>query len=37
MNSKYVEQRCGNRKIQTTGYAMALQVGEDPMSAETYS
>jgi len=37
MNSKYVEQRCGKREIQKTSYAEALQVGENPMSAETWS
>jgi len=37
MNSKYVEQRCGKREIRKTGYAVALQVGENPMSAETWS
>jgi len=37
MNSKYVEQRCRKRKIRKTGYAMALQVGENPMSAEGWS
>jgi len=34
MNSKDVEQRCGKREIRKTGYAMALQVGENPMSAD---
>ena len=37
MNSRYVEQRCGKREIRKTGYAVALQVGENPMSAETWS
>ena len=37
MNSKYVDQRCGKREIRKTGYAVALQVGKDPMSAETWS
>ena len=37
MNSKYVKQRCGKHEIQKIGYAMALQVGENPMSAETWS
>jgi len=35
MNSKFVEQRCRKSENQKTGYAMALQVGENPMSAET--
>jgi len=37
MNSKYVEQRCGKCEIRKTGYAVALQVSENPMSAETWS
>jgi len=37
MNSKYVEQRCRKREIQKTGYAVALQAGENLMSAETWS
>jgi len=37
MNFKYVEQRRGTREIRMTGYAVALQVGENPMSAETWS
>jgi len=37
MNSKYVQQRCGKHEIRKTGYAVALQVGENPMSAETWS
>jgi len=36
MNSKCVEQRCGKREIRKTGYAVALQVGENPMSEETW-
>jgi len=35
MNSKRVEQTCGKRKIRKTGYVVALQVGENPMNAET--
>jgi len=31
MNSKYVEQRCGKHEIQKIGYAVALQVGENPI------
>jgi len=31
--SRYVEQRCGKREIGKIGYAVALQVGENPMSA----
>jgi len=37
MNSKCVEQRCGKREIRKTDYDVALQVGENPMSAETWS
>jgi len=39
MHSKYVEQRRRKREIRKTGYAVALQVGENPnpMSAETWS
>jgi len=36
MNSKCVEQRCGKREIRKTDYDVALQVGENPMSAETW-
>jgi len=36
MNSRYVEQRCGKREIRKTGYAVALQDGKNPMSAETW-
>jgi len=36
MNSKCVEQRCGKREIRKTDYDVALQVGEKPMSAETW-
>jgi len=37
MNSKYVEQRCRKRMIRKSGYAVALQVGENPMIAEMWS
>ena len=37
MNSKCVEQRCGKREIRKAGYTVALQVGENLMSAETSS
>jgi len=37
MNFKCVEQRRGKREIRKTGYAVALQVGENPMSAKTWS
>ena len=37
MNSKCVEQRHGKREIRKTGYAVALQVGENSMSVETWS
>jgi len=37
MNSKCVEQRCEKREIRKTGYDVALQVGENLMSAETWS
>jgi len=37
MNSRYVEQRCGKHEIQKTGYAVALQDGDNPMSADTWS
>jgi len=37
MNSKCVEQRCGKSEIRKTDYDVALQVGENPMSAETWS
>jgi len=36
MNSKYVEQRCGKHEIRKTGNAVALQVGENNMSTETW-
>jgi len=35
MNSKFVEQRCRKRENRKTGYAVALQAGDSPMSAET--
>ena len=37
MNFKYVQQRCAKCDIRKTGYAVALQVGENLMSAETWS
>jgi len=37
MNYKYVEQRYVKHEIQKTGYTVALQVGENLMSAETWS
>jgi len=37
MNSKYVEQTCGKHEIRNTGYAVALEVGENLMSSETWS
>jgi len=37
MNSTCVEQRCGKSEIRKTGYDIALQVGENPMSTETWS
>jgi len=36
MNAKCVEQRCGKRELRKTDYDVTLQVGENPMSAETY-
>jgi len=32
-----MEQRCGKREIRKTDYDVALQVGENPMSAKTWS
>jgi len=32
-----VEQRCGKREIRKTGFAVALQFGENPISAETWN
>jgi len=36
-NPDNVEQRRGKREIRKTGYDVALQAGENPMSAETWS